>query len=135
MLAAATAQPARAQQGVAGVVLLLEGNQAPAPGQPQPAPRPARRVVAVYQLTHQNQATAQNGFFHTIATKKVAQGRSAKSGRFRIKLPPGNYSLFVREKNGLYANQWDANGFIHPVTVAPRVFTQTTLLVSHQATF
>jgi hypothetical protein len=130
-----SAAPAAAQQGVSGVVLLIDGNQMPSPDEPRPAPRPVSRIVAVYELTHQNQATLQDGFFHFIATKKVAQTRSRKNGRFRIKLPPGTYSLFVREPQGWYANQWDGQGNIHPVTVSRGAFTHTTLSISHGATF
>jgi len=135
LLSGPGALPAQAQQGITGVVVLLEGNQMPSPGEPRPAPRPVRRLLLVYPLTHQNQAKAEGVFFQSIATKKVAQTRSRKNGRFRINLPPGTYSLFVREANGLYANQWDGNGFIHPVTVTPGKFTETSLSISYAASF
>jgi hypothetical protein len=123
------ALPAAAQQGITGKVLLRSGNQMPAPGEPV-AEQPVRRRVVIFALTGQHEATFRDGLFHQITTQKVAETTSRRNGRFKIRLPPGRYSVLVQEPDGLYANLWDAEMHIHPVTVAAGKFTEVRIQIS-----
>jgi hypothetical protein len=124
-----------AQQGINGRVLLREGNQMPAPGEKPAPPRPVKRTILIYELTNQAQAVSENGVFTSVKTNLVKQTRSKKNGRFRVTLPPGRYTVFVREPDGLYANQWDANANIQPVTIVAGEFAELMIEISRTATF
>jgi hypothetical protein len=56
-------------------------------------------------------------FYSEIRTRLVATARSDSSGFFQVLLPPGAYSVFVREDSLFYANLFDGHGNIWPVTV------------------
>jgi hypothetical protein len=43
--------------------------------------------------------------------------KTDKTGSFKANLDPGKYSIFVQEEDGLFANVFDGEGFINPVTV------------------
>jgi hypothetical protein len=64
--------------------------------------------------------------------KKVSSNRR---GKFKVKLPPGEYSLFIKEKEGLFANRFDQNNRINAVEVKPGKFTRITILVDYEATY
>jgi hypothetical protein len=124
-----------AQQGITGSVVVRAGNQMPSPDEKMAAPRPVKRVVLIYELTRQDQAVMENGIFSAVKTRLVKQTRSKRNGRFRVMLPPGRYTVFVKEIDGLYANQWDAKMNIHPVTVEQGVFAEIRIEITRAATF
>lgn len=126
---------AAAQQGITGSVVVVEGNQMPGPGQKRPEAKPARRNVVVYALTNQQETTLRDGLFSDLKTERIAKTRSKRNGRFRISLPPGRYSIFVEEADGLYANVWDAEMNIHPVTVTAKTFSNVKIEITRNASF
>jgi hypothetical protein len=109
-------QPPAQQQGICGKILWVEGNRMPGPSK-RPAPKGIVREIYVYEITTPKQALQHNLFFSNVSTKLVAKDISETDGSYKINLPPGRYSVFVKEKNGLFANIFDQNGAINPVTV------------------
>lgn len=63
------------------------------------------------------QAESDGGFFVTVDTQLVAKVRSGRNGFFQIELDPGTYSVFAVEDGRLFANHFDGQGNIYPVTV------------------
>ncbi len=123
-------------QGICGKVRWLEGNQMPGPGVRRSAGDPVQREIVVYELTTMNEIRPENGFYPDIPSKRVvATGKSNRAGKYRIKLPPGRYSVFVREKDGLWANRFDKDGVINPVTVAEGKFTVLDITVNYRAAY
>lgn len=52
-----------------------------------------------------------------IPATLLAVARSDKNGYFEAELPPGMYSIFVREGGHYYANLIDGAGYVFPVEV------------------
>lgn len=123
------------QEGIFGKVHWIEGNQMPGPDQKFAPPTGVARDILIYEATRLDQTTQQATFFREIQTKLVAETKSHPDGTFRIALPPGTYSIFVREPNGLFANLFDKNNLINPVVVKSKSFTWVTIAVDYQAAY
>jgi hypothetical protein len=61
--------------------------------------------------------------------------KSKEDGTFTVKLPPGIYSVFVKEKKGLWANTFDGLGRINPVEVSAGEYTKFTINVNYEAAY
>jgi hypothetical protein len=122
------------KQGIEGKVFWIEGNQMPNPDKKSPQ-EGVQREIFVYELTRLTEATHTNGFFSTVSTKLVTQTQTGPDGSFKIKLPPGRYSVFVKEPNGLFANLFDSNNLVNPVIVKPNTFSWLTIAIDYQATY
>lgn len=128
------------RQGIQGKVLWLEGNLMPTiveDSQKIEADQgtPVERTVCIYQLTHQNQATLTEGFYTDINSKLIKKVATGEDGQFQVYLEPGRYSVFVEEPQGLYANLFDGQGYIQPVTVIKDSVSQITLKVDYKAVY
>ncbi len=127
-----------ANQGIGGVVLRKSGNLMPSPEVALTASKgsPIEREIYVYQLTNESQTDATKmPFFSKITTKLIAKVKTGRDGKFKIKLPVGYYSLFTKEKDGLYANQFDDSMNIFMVRVSRRQWTNIDFLIDYQATY
>ncbi|MBX2971434.1 MAG: carboxypeptidase regulatory-like domain-containing protein [Cyclobacteriaceae bacterium] len=129
--------PAFAQnQGISGRVEWVSGNQMPGPDRPATKAKGIKREIWIYQPTTIAEVEASEGvFFSNVKTTLVKKAKSNCKGRFRVNLPPGEYSIFIKEKNGLFANQFDGLNRIHCVTVKPGEFTEITVLVNYEAAY
>lgn len=130
-------------QGIAGQVLWIEGNQMPSiinEKKPEntpdrPAPKGIKREVHIYELTNLGQASSNGPFFSDIQTKLVEKTETDEDGNFAVSLPVGNYSVFVKEDEGLFANQMDGQGNINPAEVTQDQITPLTLEVNYKAAY
>lgn len=122
-------------QGICGYVLLKQGNQMPGPGRPPSVPQPVKREIVIYVLTHIDEAKANGTYFTGIKTVCVAKTSSNAKGYFEVALPVGRYSVFVVEKEGLYANSFDGKGSINAVEVLPNNLVQKDIYISNKAVF
>ncbi len=135
-LAVALASDVIAQkQGICGKVTWVEGNQMPGPGVKRTEGTGIVREIYVYELTTRNEATQGNGLYKEVSSTLVAKGKSNKRGEYRIKLPPGTYSVFTKEPDGLFANVFDAKGSINPVTVRSDDFTILNIVINYKAAY
>ena len=64
---------------------------------------------------------------------KIKNGRSNKNGIFKANLSVGKYSIFILEKDGYFANTFDGDNYISPVTIHANKFTEIQILVNYQA--
>jgi hypothetical protein len=127
---------AKIQQGVAGFVYELVGNQMPSPDRPgNPDGSPIQTIVYVYELTNQKEQTQEAGIYTNITTRKIAAIKTATNGEFKIALPEGNYSLFVKVEEGLFANLFDDKMNIHPITISKDQITTTKVKVDYKAAY
>lgn len=74
-------------------------------------------------------------FYFSIPTEFVAKTRSDSSGFYQIALPPGNYSVFVKEKDKYYASRFDGYGQLNPVKVTQGSVTKLLIDIQYQAAF
>lgn len=89
----------------------------------------------IYELTSTMDATQVGPFFRDIKTRLVATTQSRQDGTFKIKLPVGVYSVFTKERNGLYANLFDGKGNINPVTVKTGQYAWKTITIDYEAAY
>ena len=123
------------KQGVHGQVFWVSGNQMPGPEAILSPNQGAVREILVYELTNFKDVTQVGPFFRDIKTKMVAAILSKPDGTFRLKLPPGAYSVFTKEKNGLYANLFDEKSNINPVLVKSGHYAWKTITIDYEAAY
>lgn len=123
------------KQGICGKVLWVEGNQMPGPGKKESRGSGISREIHVYELVMMENTTQQNGFFTEVKSRRVAIGTSKSNGSYKIQLPPGEYSVFTKEPEGLFANLFDTRGSINPVTVKEGDFTEIDLTINYKAAY
>ncbi len=123
------------KQGICGTILLKQGNQMPGPGRVLSSGQPVIREVWVYQLTNISETKTSGTVFTGIKTVLVSKTCSNAKGYFELALPVGRYSVFVMEKEGLYANYFDGKGSINPVEVLKDSLTKRDILITNKAVF
>lgn len=121
------------RQGIRGQVFWLSGNQMPGPGREFAPDLGISREIHIYEVTTRTDAIQHETFFTDIKTRLVATVVSGNDGRFKVKLPPGRYSVFVKEPSGLFANLFNTSGEINPVVVEPKKFTWMSITVDYEA--
>lgn len=124
------------RQGIKGQVFWISGNLMPGLENPRSIHAGIQREIFVYQLTTLEQATLmENGFFKDIQTPLVTKVLSKPDGSFKLRLPPGKYSVFVKEEDGLFANLFDKNNAINPVTVKEKQYSWLPINVDYKAAY
>ena len=126
---------AMAQQGVKGQLYLVTGNQMPSPDRKHTPRKGVIREMYIYELTNVAEVDKVDGFYKKVHTRFVKSQLSKVDGTFKIKLPPGRYSLFVKEDKGLYANLFDSENNISPISVERKAYTWMTVTIDYAATF
>ncbi|HRK53172.1 MAG TPA: carboxypeptidase regulatory-like domain-containing protein [Cyclobacteriaceae bacterium] len=124
------------RQGIKGQVLWASGNQMPGPGSKKSSNYGVQRELHVYELTTIKEVTmSSDGFFSGIKTKLVTIVTTQEDGTFTLHLPAGEYSIFVKEDNGLYANRFDQNNSINPIIIKEKEFAWLPITINYQATY
>jgi hypothetical protein len=123
------------KQGIEGEVFWLGGNQMPGPGTKASPRQGVVREVYIYNATNLKDAKQQGVFFSDVRTALVAKVMSAADGSFKVKLPYGKYSVFVKEEQGLFANLYDGSGCINCISVRPRKYSWVTVLIDYEAAY
>ncbi len=131
------AQLPNAKQGISGFVYLESGNRMPMKGtEPQKA-KGLSTTVYVYEATNLDQVSrvGVTPFYTAIRTKPVSTVYSDSTGAFTVGLAAGTYSLFVKLGNRFYANAFDTNNTIAPVTVEKGKLAHASITVNSSATY
>jgi hypothetical protein len=128
-------------QGIKGKVVWLEGNLMPSIGDDPLDVRGesggVKREIHIHKLTSINQTQQVNGvFFNNIQTEKVKVVTSDEKGNFKAELPPGRYSVFIKEGDkGFFANLFDGHNNINPVTVEENEFKEIKIEINYEASY
>ncbi len=127
---------AQAKKGkICGRVVWIEGNQMPGPDKVKSPNQGVFRELYVYELTLMDQVKEVNGFYQSIETRLIRKIKTSKNGKFKSKIPVGIYSVFVREPEGLWANLFDGQGQINPVTVKKGTCEPILIQINYQAAY
>ena len=125
------------KSGIEGTVVRISGNQMPSPDRPPSAPAGIRATVCVYELTNMSQVVreGQGASYTSIKTKLVKTVESDSNGKFKVKLSPGKYSLFIKTDKGYYSNGFDGQNNINPVEVIKKKMSKVELRFDQGATY
>ena len=132
-----TAQKAAIEQGIAGYILEEKGNRMPSPDRPLSAPKGLKTQVFFYPVTDITQLTQLTtpGLYQVISTPPQATTTTDSTGFFSVSLPPGTYSIFVKHREGFYANWFNEKNQVSPVEVLAHKVTTVKLIVSGGASY
>lgn len=130
-------------QGVSGQVTWLEGNQMPGIKSEDQIPNPIEttkgnpvvRVIKVYPLVNMADTKLADGLFQAVAGNPIAEVTSDENGAYSLVLPPGKYSLFTVEEDGLFANSFDGNGNIEPLIIKKGEWQKRDIVINYKAYF
>jgi hypothetical protein len=127
-------------QGITGTVTWLEGNRMPmmtesgkAEGKPKASP--IKRLVKIYPLIQFSDLKMEDGLFIAVAAEPIAEVETNDKGVYSIPLSPGRYSVLIVEENGLFANIFDGEGNVNPVTVKENEWTLLDVEVNYRAVY
>ena len=125
------------EQGIEGNVYRISGNRMPSPNQALPAPPPFSTDIYIFSVANIGQVRrqAQSPFYYSINTTLVKQVKSDSNGHFSVHLPPGRYSLFTKRDTLFYANWFDKDNNIAPITVLAGKMTKTDIRVDYDAAY
>ena len=104
-------------EGVWGTLVRTEGNCMPVVDFNFCKQYPVKREIVIYEYTKLSETRHEITTFFEIYTKLVETTICDEEGFFEMSLEPGKYSVFVKEGEYLYANGFDGQGGIAPVTV------------------
>jgi hypothetical protein len=77
----------------------------------------------------------EEGLFTAVAGEPITEVESNESGVYSIQLSPGRYSVFIVEEDGLFANIFDGDGNVNPVTVKENEWTLLDVVVNYKAVY
>jgi hypothetical protein len=127
------------KEGISGIVTEVSGNQMPMKNAPRANSGSfgILTTVFIYEPTNISQVSriANSTVYTAIHTKRVASVETDSTGRFTIALPPGTYSLFVKQGKDFFANLFDTNNNISLFTVENGKLTEAKLTVNSKATY
>lgn len=129
------------KQGIEGYVQEYTGNFMPmknrnhSPSTPQP--KPLATTIYIYQATNLKDVVQinQSPSYSAINTKFVTAVKSDSTGYFKINLPAGKYSIFIKHNQNFYANSFDEKNNIALVVVNQNIFTKVTIKADANATY
>jgi hypothetical protein len=73
--------------------------------------------VKVYEYTTRDEVKGHIPSFDAVNTKLIAKTETDMDGFYQISLLPGKYSVFIMEKNKYYANSFDGQNGINPISI------------------
>ncbi len=136
LLTACASTTGQTGQGIEGKTVWVTGNRMPGPDTELPPPEPVKRWVYVTPVVTMNQMPEQtDGLYPSLPVDPVDSVQSSGKGHFRISLPAGTYSVFTREDGGYYANQFDSEGQVNPVTVRENSLSEITIEINYTAVY
>lgn len=125
------------QEGITGFIYEESGNRMPMKGAEPQKPTGLSTTIYIYELANLEQVTRVDAtpFYTAIRTRPVTTVHSDSTGAFTIRLAPGSYSLFIKQGDRFYANSFDANNNIAPVTVQKGRLSTVRLVVNPSAVY
>lgn len=109
----------------------------PSPDVPRQKPPGVKGMIYIYELTNLNQVTRHqhSSFYTSVSTKLVKKVESKPNGYFKVKLPPGKYSVFLKTDTVFYSNRFDSKNNISPIEVSPKKMTKVELMLDYDAVY
>jgi hypothetical protein len=134
-------QKSISQQGIKGKIVWFEGNLMPTIDSKTSNNKtlgiPIQRTIWIYNAVTRSDTNTghSSSFYSEVHGKLIKKIKTDKKGFFKANLEPGKYSIFVQEEAGLFANVFDGEGFINPITVEAGKFTDVVIKVNYKAAY
>lgn len=135
LLLALMASCAAMKPGIEGQVMWVSGNQMPGPDKKPTSGKGVEREVLIYEVLTAEDVMTSNGFITQVNKPLIQSVHTDKHGVFTVQLKPGTYSLLVKEPRGLFANRYDQNNHIQPITVKAGERTMVTIIIDYEAAY
>lgn len=104
-------------QGIEGHIIRVSGNQMPMKGRPAAKGKGIIAEVFIYTATTVQQAQGQMPLFNQINGKAVVHTKSDSTGNYKVALPAGKYSVFIKTNGQFFAAETDGQGILNPAEV------------------
>jgi hypothetical protein len=130
------------RQGIEGYVQEYAGNFMPMLNRRTnqlsvPHPKPLAATVYIYAATNLKDVIQINHspIYSAVNTKLITTAQSDSTGYFKVNLPAGKYSVFIKLNGNFYANSFDEKNNIALVVVNKKVFTKITVKANANVTY
>jgi hypothetical protein len=123
-------------QGIKGHILLGYNTSMPLKGMAKQKGRPISTVVYIYEATNVNQLVDQDGnFAKGVNARLLKQVRSDNTGKFKLRLVPGKYSIVLGYQNGIYIPYFSGDTGVAFVEVLKGQFQEIDLSIIASSTY
>jgi len=117
-------------QGISGRVFLENNTAIPLKGSTKQKGRPIATTVYVYEAANTIQLIGQEGnYAKGIEARLIKQVRSNNTGKFKLRLAPGKYSILLGYQEGIYIPYFSGNTGVAFIEVAKHQFQEIDLLI------
>jgi hypothetical protein len=117
-------------QGIKGHILLENNTSMPLKGSPKQKGVPIATMVYIYEAANTNQLIGQEGnYAKGIAARLIKQVRSNNTGKFKLRLAPGKYSIVLSYQEGVYIPYFSGNTGVAFVEVLKGQFQEIDLSI------
>lgn len=123
------------KQGIEGKLIWVTGNQMPGPDRKPTPLQGVAREVYIYPLLSLSDVKMEGVFVSEINQQPIAKIQSDQNGNFAVNLPPGKYSILVKENDGLFVNTFDSQNHINPVEVKNRNVSRMEISINYMAAY
>jgi hypothetical protein len=98
--------------------------------------RPISTVVYIYEATNVNQLVDQDGnFAKGVNARLLKKVRSDNTGKFKLRLVPGKYSIVLGYQNGIYIPYFSGDTGVAFVEVLKGQFQEIDLSIIASSTY
>ncbi len=124
------------KQGIEGYLYRVSGNQMPSPDIKPASPTGIKGTLYIYELTNISQTVKKEGsFYSSVSTRLIKKVDTNDKGYFKVKLPAGKYSIFVKKGEVFYSNRFDSENNIAPVEVLPKKMVKVEFRMDYDAVY
>ena len=117
-------------QGIKGHVLLENNTAMPLKGSAKQKGSPIATMVYIYEAVNVHQLIGQEGnYAKGIKARLIKQVRSNNTGKFKIRLAPGKYSIVLGYQEGVYIPYFSGNTGVAFVEVLKHQYQEIDLSI------
>jgi hypothetical protein len=117
-------------QGIKGHVLIENNTAMPLKGSAKQKGSPIATMVYIYEAVNVHQLIGQEGnYAKGIKARLIKQVRSNNTGKFKIRLAPGKYSIVLGYQEGVYIPYFSGNTGVAFVEVLKHQYQEIDLSI------
>lgn len=126
----------RCSQGIKGHVYLEKEANMPLKGKNRQLGSPYSTIIYVYASANTDQLIGQQGnWAEGIQAKLISKVRADQTGRFKLSLSPGKYTLVLGFKEGIYIPFFSGNSGVALIEVSKHQYKEIDLTITASSVF